>query len=306
MNKPETTPEKQVAHASAGQMLRAAREARDVQLAALSVTLKVSVRQLEALEADRHDAFKGMAFVRALAKSVCRQLNIESGPVLAALPQMSAPQAIEPAAIEMPRTTLRTPPRSASGKGLSRQVLVLSALMLLGVAALMWWPSSVRQASEDQTDPSQVAVPLGQSSNLEQTPVQAASAEASASMPDVSSASTTKTSEAPATPAAVNNASAPVPAASAASRPSAAVATALDESLLIRVQADMWVEVRDGRGPMLVKRTVKAGETLQLSPSAPFFVYVGKADAAQLRWQGQPLDLKPHTLNNEARLQIKP
>ena len=54
------------------------------------------------------------------------------------------------------------------------------------------------------------------------------------------------------------------------------------------------------------KRVVKAGEVLQLDVSAPLFVYVGHADTTELRWRGQVVDLKPHTQNNEARLQIKP
>jgi len=78
---------------SAGQMLRAAREAQGLHLAMLSVNLKVSVRQLEALEADQYEAFKGATFVRALAQSVCRQLKIDPAPVLAALPQAEATQA---------------------------------------------------------------------------------------------------------------------------------------------------------------------------------------------------------------------
>lgn len=323
MNPVEAPNESPPARASAGQMLRAAREAQGLHLAMLAVKLKVSVRQLEALEADQHDALKGAAFVRALAQSVCRQLGIDPAPVLAALPQTALHAQIEPLAIEARRSNaLRPQARSGEGKGLSRQVLVLAVLMLLGVAALIWWPGSDGSDAEEAQDPSQVAVPMGQASNPQEVPEQAASAELPASAPVPASvpASEPPAAKAPVpapvsvapTAQAVASAAvavrAPTPAASVpVVAPSAASSAATSAApLVIRLQATAWIEVRDSKGQMLVKRMVKAGETLQLSPTVPFFVYVGKADSAELSWQGKPVDLKPHTQNNEARLQIKP
>ena len=59
--------------ATAGQLLRQARQKTGMHLAVLSVTLKVPVRQLEALEADELDPGKGPVFYRGLASSMCRQ-----------------------------------------------------------------------------------------------------------------------------------------------------------------------------------------------------------------------------------------
>ena len=75
---------------------------------------------------------------------------------------------------------------------------------------------------------------------------------------------------------------------------------------MVRPKVDAWIEVRDSKGQMLVKRLVKAGETLRQDTQAPFVIDVGRADSTELLWQGKPVDLKPHTHNNEARLQIKP
>ena len=122
---------------TAGQMLRAAREARGLHLAVLSVNLKVSVRQLEALEADRHEALKGAAFVRALALSVCRQLKLDPSAVMAALPKGDAPKVLEPVAKVAAHSPVRSSSRQRSNKGLSRQVLLLAVLMLAGVAGLV-------------------------------------------------------------------------------------------------------------------------------------------------------------------------
>ena len=53
-------------------MLRAARQARGLHIAALAASIKVTQRKLEALEADRYDELPDMTFTRALAKTVCR------------------------------------------------------------------------------------------------------------------------------------------------------------------------------------------------------------------------------------------
>src|SRR5512140_1967919 len=77
---------------SAGTLWRRAREAAGRHVAALAVSLKVPVRKLEALEADRYDLLTDAVFVRALAGSICRNLKIDPQPVLERLPQMAAPR----------------------------------------------------------------------------------------------------------------------------------------------------------------------------------------------------------------------
>ena len=91
---PESSLSGTVTTLTAGQLIRAARQKKGVHLAVLSVNLKVPVRQLEALEADQHDSGKGPVFVRALASSVCRQLQMDPAPVLALLPQAPGSDAI--------------------------------------------------------------------------------------------------------------------------------------------------------------------------------------------------------------------
>ena len=69
--------------------MRSAREKAGVHLAVLSVNLKVSIKQLEALEADQFQHLPEPVFARALAAKVCRFLKIDSVPVLALMPQMT-------------------------------------------------------------------------------------------------------------------------------------------------------------------------------------------------------------------------
>lgn len=72
---------------SAGALIKAAREKEGLHLAILSVNLKVSVKQLEALEADQFDKFPEPVFARALAAKVCRMIKLDPGLVLPLMPE---------------------------------------------------------------------------------------------------------------------------------------------------------------------------------------------------------------------------
>ena len=317
---------------TAGQMLRAAREARGLHLAVLSVNLKVSVRQLEALEADRHEALKGAAFVRALALSVCRQLKLDPSAVMAALPKGDAPKVLDPVAKVAAHSAVRSSSRQRRNKGLSRQVLLLAVLMLAGVAGLVWWPD-IQWPETSRNDPTASNQPapevMGQAQNPEQTPAEAAPA---ASVPEASPASApvatvasapalaaasapqTRPSSEPVTTSAPPSASKPAltpvataSAAPAASTPSGAPArSSVSAPLVLRLKADAWVEIRDKFRGVALKRQVKAGEVLELDLQAPVFVYTSRADHTELQWQGKAVDVSGNTLNNELRIQIKP
>ena len=125
---------------SAGQMIRAAREAKGVQLTTLSSILKVSVGQLEDLEADAYDRFKELSFARALANTVCRHLALDAQPVLAGMPQGSARASIVPTSIDKAPKTSVSVVQGRRSKGLSVSLLLLAVLMLCISALLIWWP----------------------------------------------------------------------------------------------------------------------------------------------------------------------
>mgnify|MGYP006367194383 CR=1 FL=1 len=74
--------------ATAGAMLRSAREKRGLHIAALAASIKVPQRKLEALESDRYEELLDLTFTRALAQTICRTLKIDAQPVLDRLPQV--------------------------------------------------------------------------------------------------------------------------------------------------------------------------------------------------------------------------
>ena len=140
----------------AGALLRDAREAQGLHVAALAVSLKVPVRQIEALEADRLDQLPDTVFARALAGSVCRQLKIDPQPVLARLPQ-SEPR------LRKEREPLNEPFRtSESGIRAWREHLLRPAALLalaLLVAAIVLMVAPRFHADRDDVAPAATPAP---------------------------------------------------------------------------------------------------------------------------------------------------
>lgn len=294
--------------ASPGQMLRAAREAKGLHLAMLSVALKVPTRQLEALENDQHDVFKGTIFVRALAQAVCRQLGLDPAPVLAGLPKTVPPLSVAPSASStvVSSGASRWGRAGPLGQGMARWVLWLAVLMLVVAASLIWWPPSQEEAPAGRVpaEPASLELPPATepeaqaSEAVQATAVPAVPAAPAPAAPDKPMA----TVAAPAAPAAPTT-----PVASAAPQPAEqATPPANAAPLLIRATADVWVSVRDSRGQIVLNRKLRSGESVKLDMSPPLFVYAGRADGIELMWRGQGVDLQPHIQNNEIRLFIKP
>lgn len=71
---------------SPGALLREARQRKGLTIQALSQATKVGTTRLEALEADRWETMPDAAYVRNLAHTVCRALDVDPAPVLAGLP----------------------------------------------------------------------------------------------------------------------------------------------------------------------------------------------------------------------------
>jgi cytoskeleton protein RodZ len=112
--------------ASAGGILRAAREKSGMHLAVLSVNLKVNIKQLEALEADQYGKLMEPVFARALAAKICRILKIDAEPVLSLMPQMT--NGLKPLQL--------IDPKNESGPQSNRRHLSSKGLAFGG---LKWW-----------------------------------------------------------------------------------------------------------------------------------------------------------------------
>ncbi len=278
---------------TAGQMLRQARQARGLHIAALATSIKVLPRKLEALEADRYDELPDATFTRALAQTVCRSLKIDPAPVLAQLPKASGMQ-LDSLGLNTPfRDRQAHPGRKDAGKknaeggaGFQPQVW-LPLLLVFGAVALYFAPEDFHPWQSLQslgsgsaaTAPAQSQVETPASPVLASEPVPPAAASAAAPPQQQ-----------------------PAPAATAADPAASAAAAPLLE---IRAAQDAWIEVLDGASKPVLARIVRAQEVVALNASLPIRLKVGNASQVAVRFHGRPVDLAPLARDNVARIELK-
>ncbi|MEI7053192.1 RodZ family helix-turn-helix domain-containing protein [Pseudomonas koreensis] len=107
---------------------------------------------------------------------------------------------------------------------------------------------------------------------------------------------------APATP--VPTVTAPVVAATPAPTAEAAAPAAGDGQVQLQFTADCWAQVTDGRGKVLFSGLKHKGDSVSVSGKPPLAVRLGVARAAQVSYNGQPVDIAPFTSGETARLKL--
>jgi len=291
---------------SAGELLRQAREDGGLHIAALAVALKVSVKKLEALEADRLDLLPDAVFVRAMASSVCRALKIDPAPVLDQLPQTVVPRLDVDGCGRGLNTPFQAPGDVSRGSfwdQLSRPVVLAALALLVGALVLIFFPSMdhvdvpAATTSEDVV-PSSAAAPA---TPPMQAMVQAPTEQADPARQPLATAI-------PAKPAPVPVAAATVqPAVGASSAMSAPVKAKVSSNgiIVFRTQGDSWVEVTDGTGAVQISRMIGVGEVVGVSGPLPLSAVVGRADVTEVQVRGKPLALDAVTKGNVAHFEVK-
>ncbi|TKJ82524.1 DUF4115 domain-containing protein [Pseudomonas koreensis] len=106
----------------------------------------------------------------------------------------------------------------------------------------------------------------------------------------------------PATPAPTTTA--PVAPATAAPTADAAAPVAGDGQVQLQFSADCWAQVTDGRGKVLFSGLKHKGDNVTVSGKPPLAVRLGVARAAQVSYNGQPVDIAPFTSGETARLKL--
>lgn len=303
---------------TAGTLLRQAREAAGLSLAGLAAALKVPAPKLEALEADDYAAFQDHVFMRALAQSVCRTLRMDSASVLALLPRTQLKSlADDRGSIN---ATFKERSFKATGTSLgrengSRKVAIIVLLLLAAAAAVYFLPKHEGDAEEPQAGASDAAAlvqPAGTVSEpvAAQEPV-APAATTPADVPAApASAPATSAPAAAAVPAPASTTTPAAPAADAPAEGAAATSAATAGQtpggvLVMKANAQSWVQVKDSSGRVVLQKTLAAGESIGAEGALPLSVIVGNASGTEVRVRGELLEVAKTTRDNVARFEVK-
>lgn len=310
---------------SAGALLRQGRVAAGLHVAALAVSLKVPVRRLEALEADRYDLLPDAVFVRGLASSVCRTLKMDAAAVLALLPVSVPHQLGTGTSRSQDSYTSSNDGRSlAAWRALPKPVAGAAAALVVATLALLAWPlipsswfgngnSESSAAAGVNAAPGTPVTEVATSASALPASLQTAPAEPQVAAGPAAAPAAVAPLAVPVTapvanPAILAKPSAVAPAilpAAAQAVPSAVLPTPTTGLVVFRPSAASWVEVTDAKGTVVLRRMLAAGEVTAASGAAPLNVVVGRADVTQVQVRGQAFDLSSIARENVARFEVK-
>lgn len=312
----------------AGDVVRAAREARGQTLLHLSLLLKITERRLQAFEDGRWSDVGDRTFVRALAQSLCRHLDIDPQPVLQSLPAASSGPRVQPDRGPLPQATspsLKTLRRPVQMPGSGKYVggftpvrigvaAILLAALVLAVAPSQWWSPSATPQEVGASAPAQATASV-ESASAPPDSSATQPLESTAPSPSAMASAQPPAQAVPQVPAVSGSASIPArPEETATPSPSrAAVLVSMGSTapvdpsslpLQIKASQDTWVQVSDAKGTVLLSRLLRAGERVPLDGTRPLRLRVGNVAGTEVQWLGKPLSLEDTKRNNVADVQL--
>jgi len=272
---------------SVGQQLRSARDAKGMAVAEVAKSLKLSVRQIEALEADDWQSLPCKTIIRGFVRNYARLLNLNSDLLMNSLDGIEMPHSPE---LEM---VTGTPVNLTSEKQVDRRdyLRVFSGLLILILAVLVTflfpkdvWESTV-SAFRAAMQPNEAIV---EEVVAETAPPVAAPATVDTAAPAPDALPETSTVVSPPTPEDV-----PV-------QPEVPA-----NVLKFSFEQPAWVEVRDGNGEVLLSQLNPAGSQRDVEGRPPFVLVVGNASHVSLQYKGKPVDLSKRSKEDVARLSLE-
>ncbi|MCP1472537.1 cytoskeleton protein RodZ [Pseudomonas sp. EB276 TE3739] len=321
-----------------GETLRQARESNGWSLAEVALKLNLTVTSLSNLEAGAFDKLPGHTFARGYIRAYAKLLGMDQTVLVQQFDQSTGTDSQGSNVHALGR--IEEPVRVSHT--ILRIVSLLLLIAVIG-GGFIWWQDQTSQRTRDLTslapehvevegadgttqihpidEPEDQAVAENQADNstslaLPQSETSAESTGAESAAPATEPAAPAVAPSAPAqTPAPVvaapatpapNVPATPAPTAPVAQAPSAETAAPVAGEGQVQLQftGDCWAQVTDGRGKVIFSGLKHKGDSVSVSGKPPLAVRLGVARAAQVSYNGQPVDIAPFTSGETARLKL--
>jgi cytoskeleton protein RodZ len=321
-----------------GETLRQARESNGWSLAEVALKLNLTVTSLSNLEAGAFDKLPGHTFARGYIRAYAKLLGMDQTALVQQFDQSTGTDSQGSNVHALGR--IEEPVRVSHT--ILRIVSLLLLIAVIG-GGFVWWQDQTSQRTRDLTslapehvevegadgttqihpidEPEDQAVAENQADNstslalpqsetsAESTGAESAAPAAEPAAPAVAPSAPAQTPApvvaAPATPA-PNVPATPAPTAPVAQAPSAEAAAPVAGEGQVQLQftGDCWAQVTDGRGKVIFSGLKHKGDSVTVSGKPPLNVRLGVARAAQVSYNGQPVDIAPFTSGETARLKL--
>lgn len=314
-------PQDQTAPLTTGERLRQGREKLELSQQAVAERLCLKVSTVRDIEEDKAPADLASTFLRGYIRSYAKLVHIPEDELTPLLEKQAPLKAAKVA----PMQSFSLGKKRKKLDGWVMMLTWLVVFVVIGFTGSWWWQNHKAQQEDIATMANESSAQLAKNGQLQQSEpyngsddvAAATDTQESAGTPPDSSVTATdsQTANAPASPTATapattaetqqsqNNAvvspsQAPIDTnanANAATLPTASAtvdtAATVSNNLVIKFNADCWLQVKDSTGKMLISETQKSGTSLDLSGTPPYKVVIGKPSAVQVTYLGKPVDL---------------
>lgn len=287
------------AFGKAGTWLREAREAAGLSVADVAATLKLSPRQIEALEADDFANLPSGMFLRGFVRNYAKLLKLEPESLVA----LVDPLAKKPEA-PRPPSEFKEVPFETGETNWSRFILV-TLMVLAAVVAGAYWLEQHWNPGDIRIDTPAVSLQSSLPTGVVSEDIILSVAPTTQSlMPGVLLPVTVAAGRLETTLSTVSH----YAESAKISEPSLMQEFGprdAPSSLEFVFTADSWVEIRDKSGTRLVSQLMTAGSRPQVRGTPPFKLVVGNARTVKLTYRGKPVDLTQGLQGEVARITVE-
>ncbi|MBB5019782.1 cytoskeleton protein RodZ [Chitinivorax tropicus] len=296
-----------------GSELKAERLRQSLSIDEVVAKLKLSRRQVEALEADRFDDLPGNTFVKGFVRNYAKLLGLNAS---ALVEQASAmlPEDVDaqPTRLEgrMPRITVEPGyGMSADRGGLSVLLMGAAAAVVAGfvVYYVLLRPATepeLHMAGSSSGTTATVETPVEvspQSTPAEtSTPVAVAPVPTGVATPAVEPVTQPATTANPPPPAQATSSTDTV--AAPAAQPTATLGG--QHAIKLNFNGESWVDIRDSEGKRLASKLFKPGQEEIVQGKPPYKLVVGNATQVTVMYNGKAVDLAPYVKVDVARFEL--
>lgn len=302
----------------AGTLLKNKRESLGLTQKQISDRLKLRVTLIQQIEENQFESEQVATFMRGYIRSYAKYVNLDEKVVLSALHHAGDAQHQEQEMLSFSRKT-------KTEKHNSRIMILTWSIfaVIAGISSLWWWQnqqqdtlsqslanteSSEELAVEESLAPEFTSLEVIEAEQNEEGTSVVEDTDDLAAISDAED-SVTSTDETTAQQATETEPTAEVAANAANTANAEAVEAstapeAVINELVMQFSADCWIQVKDASGKTLSTGIKKAGQSLNLSGTAPYKVILGAPEGVSMTFASEPVDLSGYTSGKVARITL--
>ena len=317
-------PQDQTAPLTTGERLRQGREKLELSQQAVAERLCLKVSTVRDIEEDKAPVDLASTFLRGYIRSYAKLVHIPEDELTPLLEKQAPLKAAKVA----PMQSFSLGKKRKKRDGWLMMFTWLVVFVVIGLTGSWWWQNHKAQQEDIATMANESSAQLAKNGQLQSSDpsngsddvAAATDTQESAGTPPDSSAAdgqaanvpASSTATAPVANAETQQSQAPIDTttnANAATLPTASAtvdaAAVVSNNLVMKFNADCWLEVKDSTGKTLFSGMQKSGASLDLAGTAPYKLKIGAPAAVQITYQGKPVDLSRFVKSSQvARLTL--